>query len=198
LVIFGITNALDLKNMYAELKNKAVGAFGTAVVLLVAGLYVQAQDASIPEIGGQKDPIESFTSTDRDTTTSGTATDSSVRTGLKVDEVHTLPVYPGCERAGTREAQFSCLNQMILTLIGRNVRYPEKARQQVIEGKVWIAFIIDQKGYADEVWVERSVHPLLDAEALRVIKMLPRMKPATVDGKPVNLRYTIPINFSLK
>jgi protein TonB len=72
------------------------------------------------------------------------------------------------------------------------------AFQQVIQGKVWIAFVIDKEGYAGEVWVERSVDPLLDQEALRVIKMLPRMKPATVDGKPVNLRYSIPINFQLK
>ena len=72
------------------------------------------------------------------------------------------------------------------------------APKKVIEGRVWIAFVIDTKGYADEVWVERSVDPLLDQEALRVIKMLPRMTPATVDGKPVNLRYSIPINFRLK
>lgn len=185
--------------MLTKLKNKAVGVFGTAGVLLVSALYVQAQDASIPEIGGQKDPFESFTSIDRDTTTSDTSIESSGRVGLKVDQVHTLPIYPGCERAGsTREEQFACLNQMIRTLIARNVRYPEVARQKVIEGRVWIAFVIDTKGYADEVWVERSVDPLLDAEALRVIKMLPRMKPATVDGKPVNLRYSIPINFQLK
>ena len=185
--------------MYKVLKNKAVGALGTAVVLLAAAFYAQAQDASIPETWEKKAPIEYGTSTVQDTTTSGTATDSSGRVGFKVDQVHTLPVYPGCERAGsTREEQFECLNQMIRTLIGRNVRYPEVARQKVMEGRVWIAFVIDTKGYADEVWVERSVDPLLDAEALRVIKMLPRMKPATVDGKPVNLRYSIPINFQLK
>jgi protein TonB len=87
---------------------------------------------------------------------------------------------------------------MIRTLIARKARYPEIARKKVIEGRVWIAFVIDQKGYADEVWVERSVDPSLDQEALRVIKMLPRMKPATVDGKPVNLLYSIPIDFQLK
>ena len=185
--------------MYKVLKNKAVGALGTAVVLLAAAFYAQAQDASIPETWEKKAPIEYGTSTVQDTTTSGTATDSSGRVGFKVDQVHTLPVYPGCESAGSnREAQFTCLNRMIQTLIARNVRYPEMARQQRLQGRVWIAFVIDTKGYADEVWVERSVDPLLDAEALRVIKMLPRMTPATVDGKPVNLRYTIPIYFRLK
>ena len=186
--------------MSTGLKNAALRAFGTTVFLFGTAFSALAQDAPEPMAWSEADLIQCFSATKQNIDTSDTsaAIDTSGRFGFKVDKVHTLPVYPGCERAGTREAQFSCLNQMILTLIGRNVRYPEKARQQVIEGKVWIAFIIDQKGYADEVWVERSVHPLLDAEALRVIKMLPRMKPATVDGKPVNLRYTIPINFSLK
>ena len=184
--------------MFTELKNAALRAFGTTVFLFGTAFSALAQDAPEPMAWSEAVLIQCFSATEQNTDTSVTATDSSGSVGLKVDEVHTLPVYPGCERAGTREEQFACLNQMILTLIGRNVRYPEMARQQVIEGKVWIAFIIDQKGYADEVWVERSVHPLLDAEALRVIKMLPRMKPATVDGKPVNLRYSIPINFRLK
>jgi protein TonB len=185
--------------MFTELKNAALRAFGTTAFLLGSAFFAQAQDAPILAEWSESDQIECLTSTDADTATSVTAPDSSGRVGLKVDQVHTLPVYPGCERAGsTREEQFACLNQMIRTLIARNVRYPEVARHKVIEGRVWIAFVIDQKGYADEVWVERSVDPLLDQEALRVIKMLPRMTPATVDGKPVNLRYSIPINFRLK
>ena len=186
--------------MYQELKNKGVGAFGTAVVLLAAAFYAQAQDAPEPMAWSEADLIQCFSATKQNIDTSGTsaATDTSGRAGLSVSAVHTLPVYPGCEGAGTREEQFACLNQMIRTLIGRNVRYPDMARKKVIEGRVWIALVIDTKGYADEVWVERSVDPLLDQEALRVIKMLPRMTPATVDGKPVNIRYSIPINFRLK
>jgi protein TonB len=184
--------------MFTELKNAALRAFGTTAFLLGSAFFAQAQDAPILAEWSESDQIECLTSTDPDTATSVTAPDSSGRFGFKVDKVHTLPVYPGCERAGTRKEQFACLNQMIQTLIARNVQYPEMAFQQVIQGKVWIAFVIDKEGYAGEVWVERSVDPLLDQEALRVIKMLPRMKPATVDGKPVNLRYSIPINFQLK
>jgi TonB family protein len=185
--------------MSTGLKNAALRAFGTTVFLFGTAFSAPAQDAPEPMAWSEADLIERFTETEGGLDTFGIAIDTSGRVGFKVDKVHTLPVYPGCERAGsTREAQFACLNQMIRTLIGRNVRYPEVARQKVIEGRVWIAFVIDKEGYAGEVWVERSVDPLLDQEALRVIKMLPRMTPATVDGKPVNLRYSIPINFRLK
>lgn len=184
-----------------ELKHDVRRALGTAAVLFGTAFCAQAQDAPVLSAWSGLALMEHFTAPERDLDASATAaaTDTSGRVGFKVDKVHTLPVYPGCERAGSsREEQFACLNQMIRTLIARNVRYPEVARQKVIEGRVWIAFVIDKEGYADEVWVERSVDPLLDAEALRVIKMLPRMKPATVDGRPVNLRYSIPINFQLK
>lgn len=186
--------------MSTGLKNAALRAFGTTVFLFGTAFSALAQDAPEPMAWSEADLIQCFSATEQNTDTSGTsaATDTSGRAGLSVSAVHTLPVYPGCEGAGTREEQFACLTQMIRTLIGRNVRYPEMARKKVIEGRVWIAFVIDKEGYADEVWVERSVDPLLDQEALRVIKMLPRMKPATVDGKPVNLRYSIPINFQLK
>ena len=183
-----------------ELKQNVRRAFGTTAVLFGTAFCAQAQDAPEPMAWSESALIPCFSATKQNIDTSDTsaAIDTSGRFGFKVDKVHTLPVYPGCERAGTRKEQFACLNQMIQTLIARNVQYPEMAFQQVIQGKVWIAFVIDKEGYAGEVWVERSVDPLLDQEALRVIKMLPRMKPATVDGKPVNLRYSIPINFQLK
>jgi TonB family protein len=186
--------------MSTGLKNAALRAFGTTVFLFGTAFSALAQDAPEPMAWSEADLIQCFSATKQNIDTSDTsaAIDTSGRVGFKVDQVHTLPVYPGCERAGTREEQFACLNQMIRTLIARKARYPEIARKKVIEGRVWIAFVIDQKGYADEVWVERSVDPSLDQEALRVIKMLPRMKPATVDGKPVNLLYSIPIDFQLK
>jgi len=185
--------------MFTELKNAALRAFGTSVFLFGTAFSALAQDAPESMAWSEADLNQCLSTTKQNTDTSGSAIDSSGRAGLSVSAVHTLPVYPGCESAGrTREAQFACLNRMIQTLIARNVRYPEMARQQLMQGSVWIAFVIDTEGYADEVWVQRSVDPLLDAEALRVMKMLPRMKPATVDGKPVNLRYTIPINFRLK
>jgi protein TonB len=78
------------------------------------------------------------------------------------------------------------------------VVYPQKARQLNIQGKVYVSCIIEKDGYVSEVMVVRSVDPELDAEAVRVIKMMPRLEPGKVDGKPVRIRYTIPINFRMK
>ena len=85
-----------------------------------------------------------------------------------------------------------------MALVSRNVAYPKKARQLNIQGKVYVRFIIEKDGYVSNVEVARSADPELDAEAARVIRMLPRMEPAKVNGKPVRIRYTIPINFRLK
>jgi TonB family protein len=119
---------------------------------------------------------------------------------ITIAEVHTLPIYPGCEAAvaSSRDEGSACFNRMIMMLVSRNVEYPEKAWQNDIQGRVWVSFVIEKDGYLSKVKVERSVDPELDAEAVRVIKMMPRLEPGKVDGKPVRIRYSIPINFRLK
>lgn len=122
------------------------------------------------------------------------------KSAVLISAVEELPIYPGCEAAvaASREEGFNCFNRMIMALVGRNVVYPKKARQLNIQGKVYVSFIIEKDGYVSNVKVERSVDPELDAEAVRVIKMMPRMEPAKMNGKPVRIRYAIPINFRLK
>jgi protein TonB len=122
------------------------------------------------------------------------------KSALLISAVEELPIYPGCEAAvaASREEGFECFNRMIMALVSRNVAYPKKARQLNIQGKVFVRFFIEKDGYVSNVEVVRSADPELDAEAARVIKMLPRMEPAKVNGKPVRITYTIPINFRLK
>jgi protein TonB len=126
--------------------------------------------------------------------------DAEGKSALLISSVEELPIYPGCEAAvaASREEGFNCFNRMILALVGRNAVYPKKARQKGIQGNVYVRFIIEKDGYVSNVEVVRSVDPELDAEAVRVIKMLPRMEPAKVNGKPVRITYTIPISFRLK
>jgi TonB family protein len=128
------------------------------------------------------------------------ADSTETKKSITIAEVHTLPIYPGCEAAvaSSRDEGFACFNRMILALVGRNAVYPKKARQKGIQGNVYVRFIIEKDGYVSNVEVVRSVDPELDAEAVRVIKMLPRMEPAKVNGKPVRITYTIPISFRLK
>lgn len=122
------------------------------------------------------------------------------KSALLISAVEELPIYPGCETAvaASREEGFNCFNRMIMALVGRNVVYPKKAIHKGIQGSVLVSFIIEKDGYVSNVKVESSVDPELDAEAVRVIKMMPRMEPAKVNGKPVRIRYAIPINFRLK
>lgn len=82
--------------------------------------------------------------------------------------------------------------------IAENVKYPAAARENDIKGKVYVRFAVTERGKVDKVSVVRGVHPLLDEEAVRVIKKLPKWKPGRQRGKPVSVWYTVPINFQLQ
>jgi len=82
--------------------------------------------------------------------------------------------------------------------IAKHVNYPAVARENDIQGKVFLRFVVNSKGKVDKVQVIRGVDPLLDAEAIRVVKMLPRWKPGYQRNQPVSVWYTVPINFKLQ
>lgn len=79
--------------------------------------------------------------------------------------------------------------------IGENVQYPQEAYEKQIDGRVFITFVIEQDGSVSRARVARSAHPLLDAEALRVISGMPKWKPAMSGGKAVRFEKTLPITF---
>ena len=77
------------------------------------------------------------------------------------------------------------------------VRIDEVRKKQGVEGVVFVRFIIKPDGSLTDVKVLRPVHPLLDAEALRVVREMPRWKPGRQDGKPVRVFYSVPVEFRL-
>ena len=81
--------------------------------------------------------------------------------------------------------------------IQANMQYPAAAQRNGIQGKVVLQFIVTTTGEVRDVEVLRSVDPELDAEAVRICQMLPRFTPGTLGGKPVNVKYALPINFTL-
>ncbi|MDD4636168.1 MAG: energy transducer TonB [Bacteroidales bacterium] len=86
----------------------------------------------------------------------------------------------------------------ILTMwVGNHLVYPEGAMKRGEKGRVTVSFIIDEKGKVTEGRIERGVSPDLDAEALRVIGIMPDWEPGTKDEKPVAVRYILPITFKL-
>lgn len=79
----------------------------------------------------------------------------------------------------------------------RNLRYPPIAQSQRMQGKVVVSFIINKDGSIASPTIVQSVDPVLDREALRVVKMMPRWKPGLQNGKPCRTMFAIPVNFQL-
>ena len=85
----------------------------------------------------------------------------------------------------------------LMKYIQKNVKYPPIAKEYNITGKVFVSFIVDKSGSVSDVKIARGVDKSLDAEALRVVKSLPKYKPGKQRGKAVRVMFTIPINFTL-
>ena len=100
------------------------------------------------------------------------------------DEGVVLPQYPGGLNA-------------LMKFLSTNIKYPAMAERDGIEGKVLCCFVISEDGTMMNPEIERSVDPLLDNEALRVVNLMPKWKPGTKDGFPISVRYILPVSFRL-
>ena len=85
----------------------------------------------------------------------------------------------------------------LFDFINKNVKYPESARDKGIEGRVFVQFVVEKDGSLSSFTVLRGVSDELDAEAIRVLKAMPKWKPGMNDGKPVRVQFTMPFNFKL-
>jgi TonB family protein len=100
------------------------------------------------------------------------------------DVVEEMPQYPGGPQA-------------LFKFLGENVHYPEEAEKAGIQGRVIATFIVEKDGSISQPTVVKSVDPLLDAEAIRVISAMPNWKPGKQNGKVVRVKYTVPLSFNL-
>ncbi len=99
--------------------------------------------------------------------------------------VEDMPEFPGGDLA-------------LRKFIANAVKYPVIAQENGIQGKVYVTFVVGKDGSVSNAQVARGVDPSLDKEALRVVNSLPKWKPGKQRGKPVNVSYTVPINFVLQ
>ena len=88
--------------------------------------------------------------------------------------------------------------EALMSYLGDNIKYPEEAHKNGIEGRVIANFIVNKDGSISDVNVVQGLDPLLDAEAVRVLSLMPIWKPGTQRGEAVNVRFTIPVVFRLK
>lgn len=84
------------------------------------------------------------------------------------------------------------------TFISKNIQYPSDALEAAISGKVFVSFVVEKEGQLSEVKVLRNLYPSLDKEALRVVKSMPNWKPGMQNGKPVRVKFNLPVFFQLK
>ena len=113
-------------------------------------------------------------------------------------KVESFPAFFDCGEELDRQAQKECFEQGLLKHISSNFQYPAIEREMGLEEKIFVEFIITKKGEVGEVKIIRGNMDGFIKESKRLVKSLPKVKPAKQRGKPVNMKYTIPIKFQLK
>ena len=100
-------------------------------------------------------------------------------------------------KAPDEQPEFVGGQTALFNYLSNNVVYPPVAIQNNIQGRVVVSFIIEKDGSVSNVKLEYGVDPLLDAEALRVVKTMPSWNPGKISGKPVRTQFALPITFRL-
>jgi len=108
--------------------------------------------------------------------------------------IEDVPVFPGCEKASDKKA---CFQEQMQKHIKRNFRYPEIAQEMGIQGRVSVVFVIQKDGSIGNIRM-RGPDKNLEAEAMRIIKKLPKMTPGKQRGRAVKVPFSIPIMFKLQ
>ena len=114
-----------------------------------------------------------------------------------------MPRFPGCEEmAGTSEEKKACADQKLLEYIYRNVRFTAAARANGIEGMVVVSFVVDRNGTIRDAEILRDPGGGLGEQALKVVEKMNEMDeswtPGMQAGRKVNVRYNLPVRFTLQ
>lgn len=113
-----------------------------------------------------------------------TSTAQTKKNDMVFDIVEVMPQFPGGQIA-------------MLQYLMKNIKYPEQAVKEGIQGRVTVRFIVEKDGSISDVKPVLSVHPLLNKEAVRVVKSMPKWTPGKQNGKPVRVRFNLPVMFKL-
>ena len=99
--------------------------------------------------------------------------------------VEEMPAFPGGEAK-------------LMEYVGKNIKYPQIARETGIQGRVFIGFVVEPDGSVSNVKLLRGIGGGCDEEAMRVVKSMPKWKPGKQRGKAVRVSYQIPVFFKLQ
>ena len=113
-----------------------------------------------------------------------TSTAQTKKNNMVYDVVEVMPQFPGGQIA-------------MLKYIMENIKYPKQIMEEGIQGRVTVSFIVEKDGRVSNVRLLRSVQSALDKEAIRVVKSMPKWTPGKQNGKPVRVRFNLPVMFKL-
>ena len=106
-----------------------------------------------------------------------------------------VPVFPGCEKLSEIKKR-GCFQEKMNRHIAKHFRYPEIAQKQGIQGRVIIQFVVEKDGNVSGIRT-RGPDPILEKEAVRIISLLPKIKPAEIEGRKVRVPFSTSITFKL-
>lgn len=149
---------------------------------------------------------ETLTIVEDDADVEETTIASSEETGQAV-EIKYVPVAVE-EEEPEEQTIFEVVEQMpefpdggmagLMQFLSKNIKYPTIAQENGTQGRVTVQFVVNKDGSIVDAKVLRGVDPYLDKEALRVIGTMPKWKPGMQRGKPVRVKYTVPVMFRLQ
>ena len=136
---------------------------------------VEIEETDFSALGEEQDFVEE----------TGNGDDMEIKEEPIADFAEIEPAFPGGELA-------------MANFIRDNIVYPELSREMGEQGTVYVQFVVNQDGSIQDVVVVKKVSDLLDKEAIRVVKMMPKWSAGEQAGKKVRVRFTLPINFRIQ
>ena len=174
--------------LLAFANNKSVAAVVTASVPQDRAVQSEMQSSEPVQVEAATQPVEAEATPEavEMNTEEQAPQDTKPQSDDKVyKSVEQMPRFPGGEVG-------------LMKYLQENIKYPPEAAKNDIEGRVIVQFIVDKTGQVGEVKVLRPISEELDAEAVRVVKTLPKFEPGRQDGEAVSVWYTLPISFKLQ
>ena len=198
--LYSMANSLNhskLKKRITMMQRRKSNPWARAKLLYVLPLAAVAVAAfARPEVSGVSNELSDAKVTDlaeivKEKTVESVPQDTVKADGLQgknstvYDMVEQAPAFPGGPQA-------------MMQFIKDNLKYPQIAKENGIQGRVILQFVVDETGKVTDPKVIRSIDPSLDTEAIRLVLSMPRWIPGMQDGKAVAVRYTIPVIFKLE
>ena len=197
--LYSMANSLNhskLKKRITMMQRRKSNPWARAKLLYVLPLAAVAVAAfARPEVSGVSNELSAAKVTDlaeivKEKTVESVPQDTVKADGLQgknstvYDMVEQAPAFPGGPQA-------------MMQFIKDNLQYPQIAKENGIQGRVILQFVVDETGKVTDPKVIRSIDPSLDTEAIRLVLSMPRWIPGMQDGKAVAVKYTFPVMFSL-